>query len=267
MPVSKALCLLYFYPLNLHRDFEITFEKFISNYFYKTTLFSMAPNLIHTVKTYFTSDFTQQAADTLNEHESRISKALTAVIPATLMGILNMATSGREGSQNIFEKSKEEAANFRISHDINKLIADTKNDTLASAIFGADQSLVKDSIAKFAAIEVSSVAMLIRLVIPGILGLLGKHDGRKELSASGLSGFLASERNDIIHAMPSALSSLADLLNYSYSNSNASFKASGNKVEVPEKMDAVSKNNKAQIKWIIGFAIVLILLALFWYFS
>jgi OmpA-OmpF porin, OOP family len=227
----------------------------------------MAPTLVHTVKTYFTSDFTQQAANVLNEHESRISKALTALIPATLMGILNMAASGNEGSQNIFERAKEEAANFRISHDINKLITDTKKDTLASDIFGNDQSLVKDSIAKFAAIEISSVAMLIRLVIPGILGLLGKHDGRKELSASGLSGFLASERNDIIYAMPSALTSLADALNYNYSNSSASFKALNNKVEVPGKMDAASKNNKAQIKWVIGVAIVLIVLALLWYFS
>lgn len=227
----------------------------------------MAPTLVHTVKTYFTSDFTQQAADVLNENESRISKALAAVIPATLMGVLNMATSGNEGSQHIFERSKEEAANFRISHDINKLITDTKEDTLASDIFGADQSLVKESIAEFATIEISSVAMLIRLIIPGILGLLGKHDGRKELSASGLSGFLASERNDIIHAMPSALSSLANVLNYSYSNSNASFKALNNKVEVHEKMDAVSKNNKVQIKWIALIALVLILLALLWYFS
>jgi hypothetical protein len=227
----------------------------------------MAPTLVHTVKTYFTSDFTQQAADVLNEHDSHISKALTAVIPATLIGILNMATSGKEGSQNIFERSKEEAENFRISHDINKLITDTKNDTLASDIFGTDQSLVKDSIAKFAAIEVSSVAMLIRLIIPGILGLLGKHDGRKELSASGLSGFLASERNEIIHAMPSGMTSLADALSYSYSYNSASFKTLNNKVEVPGKMDAVSKNNKAQIKWVIGVAIILIVLALLWYFS
>lgn len=227
----------------------------------------MAPTLVHTVKTYFTSDFTQQAANVLNEHDSHISKAMTAVIPATLMGILNMATSGKEGSQNIFERSKEEAANFRISHDINKLITDTKNDTLASDIFGVDLSLVKDSIAKFAAIEVSSVAMLIRLIIPGILGLLGKHDGRKELSASGLSGFLASERNDIINDMPSVLTFLADALSYSYSNSSTSFKALNNKVEVSEKMDTVSKNNKAQIKWIVLIALVLIVLALIWHFS
>jgi hypothetical protein len=227
----------------------------------------MAPTLVHTVKTYFTSDFAQQAADVLNEHDSRISKALTAVIPATLMGILNMATSGKEGSQNIFERSKEEADNFRISHDINKLIADTKKDTLASDIFGADQSLVNNFIAKFAAIEVSSVAMLIRLITPGILGLLGKHDGRKELSASGLSGFLASERNEIIHAMPPGMTSLADALSYSYSNNSASFKTLNNKVEVPGKTDAVSKNNKAQIKWVIGVAIILIVLALLWYFS
>jgi hypothetical protein len=56
------------------------------------------------------------------------------------------------------------------------------------------------------------------------------------------------------------------VLNYSYSNNSASFKTLNNKVEVPGKMDA-SKNNKAQIKWIIGVAIILIVLALLWYFT
>ncbi len=219
----------------------------------------MAPTLVHTVKTYFTSDFTQQAAELLNEHRSHIAKALEAVIPAMLAGMLNRATSGREDSQNIFERSKEEAANFRISHDVKNLLADTQNDTLSQDIFGTDRTFIEESIAGFAEIKKDSVSTLIRLMIPGILGLLGKHDGRKELSANGLAGFLSSQRNDIIEAIPSRLTSFTDVLGLGTSGIPVSLLSQKKENRESKKTDAVSKKSSWQIKWMVLLVIVLLI--------
>ena len=49
----------------------------------------MSFNLMETVKNFFTSEFTNQASSALGEDSPGISKALSAIIPTGLAGILN----------------------------------------------------------------------------------------------------------------------------------------------------------------------------------
>ena len=63
-------------------------------------------NLLEMVKNYFTSEFINHASSLLGENTSGTSKALTAVIPTGLSGILNKATSGTEGANEVYDTAK-----------------------------------------------------------------------------------------------------------------------------------------------------------------
>lgn len=227
----------------------------------------MTPTLIQTVKTYFTSDFTLQAANALNEKKSSISKALTAIIPAGLAGILNKATTGKEGAHDIFDRSKNSAINLPEFHDLSKLNNEAQTTNNTSDIFGANQSLIDGTIARYAGIKDSSAATLMALALPAIMGLIGKHAGRKKLSASGLSGFLSSQKDDIIYAMPSGIASLASILGFSPFDTMDSPIISTINTGVIEKKEAVTNGNGGSMKWIAPLVIILIAITALWHYG
>src|SRR5690606_28085537 len=68
-------------------------------------------------------------------------------------------------------------------------------------------------IADYSGIKSTSVTRLISLTVPSVLGLLGKHVLRNKLSASGLAGYLSSQENHIVAAIPSPLESLETSFN------------------------------------------------------
>ncbi|MEO6814605.1 MAG: DUF937 domain-containing protein, partial [Ginsengibacter sp.] len=135
----------------------------------------MGISFMETVKNYFTSEFINQSAVSLDESSSGVSKALSAIIPAGLAGILNKATSGNDGAQNIYSMAKDAAGYFSASPNLAKLHNEEEGSNLPSDIFGNNESNVTNAIAKYAGIQPSSAGSLITLALPVIMGLLGKH--------------------------------------------------------------------------------------------
>jgi len=172
----------------------------------------MSFNLMETVKNYFTSEFTNQASSTLGEDNSGISKALTAIIPTGLAGILNKATSGTEGANSIFEMAKNAIGNASGNTSLTGTENVQKGNSMLGSLFGSNQQGIVGAISKFAGIKDSSASSLMSMGLPAIMGILGKHAEQTNLSASGLSGFLSSQKDHIMQAMPPGLSSLAGML-------------------------------------------------------
>ena len=83
--------------------------------------------------------------------------------------------------------------------------------TLLSTIFGNRTGAVGDLIARTAAFKnTSSGASLLSMAAPLVLGFLGKKVREGGLSVGSLTSFLASERDEILAAAPSGLTSLVD---------------------------------------------------------
>ena len=230
----------------------------------------MSFNLMETVKNYFTSEFTSQASSSLGENSSGISKALSAIIPTGLAGILSKATSGTQGASDVLSMAKNAISS--LSGGAANLTQNTNQEqgsNIVSSLFGGNQSGVVSAISRFAGIKDSSASSLMSMGLPAIMGLLGKHAEQNNLSASGLSGFLSSQKDHIMQAMPAGLSSITGLLGLGSIGAAASSMASHVKSGVSDTAHAAQSivDKPGSNKWLLPLIIILAAIALLWYFS
>lgn len=222
-------------------------------------------NLMETVKNYFTSEFTNQASSALGENSSGISKALTAIIPTGLAGILSKATSGPEGASSIFDMAKNAISSVTGSTNLTAATNQEEGRSMVSSLFGNNQSGIVGSISRFTGIKDSSASSLMSMGLPAIMGLLGKHAEQNNLTPSGLSGFLSSQKDHIMQAMPAELSSLSGMLRLGSIGATATSIASHIKSGVSDTAHGVI-DKPAGNKWLLPLIIILAAIALLWYF-
>ena len=234
----------------------------------------MSFNLMDAVKNYFTNDFTRQASSSLGENSDGISKALSAIIPTGLAGILGKATSGTQGANDILSMAKNAVGS--LTGGASGLVQNTTNETgknMASNLFGNNQSGIMGAISRFAGIKDSSVMSLMSMGLPAIMGLLGKHAEENNLSATGLSGYLSSQKDHIMNAMPSGLSSIAGMLGLGSAGAAASSIGSDVRSDVRSGVNDTRRVAESVVekpggnKWLLPLLAILAAIALIWYFS
>jgi len=221
-------------------------------------------NLLEMVKNYFTSDFTNHASSSLGENASGISKALTAIVPTGLAGILNKATSGTEGAKEVYDTAKNSVENISGTKTVSSNETIGKGNTMIGNFLGSARSGVIDNISKYAGIKESSTSSLMSMALPPMMGILGEHAEQNNLSASGLAGFLSSQKDHIMQALPAGLTSMAGVLGLGSIGSPTSSVTSNLKSPIDE-VHTISETPKA--KWLVPLIVILIILALLLYFS
>lgn len=226
-------------------------------------------NLLEMVKNFFTSEFASHASSVLGENTSGVSKALTAIIPTSLAGILNKATSSTEGANNVFDAARNSVQTVTGDTALTSNENIEKGSSLVSNLFGGNQSGILGSIAGYAGIKESSASSLMSMALPAIMGILGKHAEQNNLSASGLSGFLSSQKDHIMQALPSGLGSIGGMLGLGSIGASAAKVASNIKSPDfktrPEEIKTIAERPTA--KWLVPLIVILIIIALLWYFS
>lgn len=223
----------------------------------------MATNFLETVKNYFTSEFSIMASNSLDESSAGISRAINAIIPVGLAGILRKANSGEEGANRIYDLSKDAVSYLSPIPNLTDLHNEEKGSDLPSAIFGNEESKIDGSIAQYAGIKKSSASSLITLAIPDILGLLGKHAVENNLSASGLAGFLSAQKDQVRQAIPPGLTSVAEMLGLG--GLGTAVPSTATELNSLDGGDAIPQRKK-NIKWIPIITILAVILLLI-YFS
>ncbi|MGN6531436.1 MAG: OmpA family protein [Ginsengibacter sp.] len=230
----------------------------------------MSFNLMEMVKNYFTSDFTNQASSMLGENSAGISKALSAIIPGSLAGVLNKATSGTAGANEVFDTAKNSVSDVMGGSNLTSNTNIEKGNSILSKIFGASQTTITEAISGYAGIKDSSTSRLMAMGLPAIMGLLGRHAEQNNLSASGLAGFLSSQKDHILHAMPAGLTSMSGMLGLGSLESAASHLKSPNQ-NTPHTKSAIEDvktiSDRPTAKWLVPLIVILIVIALLWYFS
>jgi outer membrane protein OmpA-like peptidoglycan-associated protein len=232
----------------------------------------MAFNLMEMVKNYFTAEFTNHASSTLGENSSGISKALSAIIPTSLAGILNKSTSGTAGANDVFEMAKSSINTVSTGTNMPLSMDQEKGKSISSRLFGENQTGIVGAISSFSGIKDSSTSQLMSMALPSIMGLLGRHAEQNNLSASGLAGFLSSQKDYILQAMPAGLTSLAAMLGLSsLEGATSHLKSPDLKKPHPTSHspidDVKTISERPTAKWLVPLIVILIVIALLWYFS
>ena len=226
----------------------------------------MAFNLIETVKNYFTSEFTNQASSSLGENPSGISKALTAIIPVGLAGILDKATSGADGANSIFDMAKNAISSISGNTSLSTPENAQKGSSILASLFGSSQPAIASAVSNFSGIKDSSASSLMSMALPAIMGLLGKHAEQNNLSPSGLSGFLSSQKDHIMSALPSGLSSVTGLLGLGATGTHPASMASHLKSGVINTSQQIEEESKGN-NWLVPLILIMVFVGLLWYFS
>ncbi len=179
----------------------------------------MAFNILDAAKSFITSDLIGKAAGYLQESESSVGKAVSGLLPASLLGITQKAETG--GGNMIMDLAKQ-AMNSGILGNLGNAfnpggggVPDSSPGILHS-IFGDKVGSIANAIASFAGIKGSSAASLLGSIAPMVMGFLGKHATENGLSASGLSSLLSNQKSSFLNALPAGLN-IGDMLGISSS--------------------------------------------------
>jgi len=149
------------------------------------------------------------------ESPEGVKRGFESAVPLSLVGLAQRAST-HEGAQELLSTLKGGQYPHLDANELGQVAADPSSAArvaqssqgFLSRLFGNKQSGVVDGLASSAGVSASSASKLLGLALPMVLGFVGKQAASRNLDASGLSGFLASQKNLVGSALPGPLSRL-----------------------------------------------------------
>jgi len=224
------------------------------------------PNFVETIKNYFTSHFIEKAASTLGENPGSVSKAVTAIIPTSLAGILYKATSSTEGAKEVFETAKNANIIDANADNISSNEYQLRGANMFSRIFENKQT-ISSAISSYSGIKDTSASSLLDMILPVIMAFLGKHARENNLSASGLAGFLSSQKDQIQQGLPSALTPIGGMFGLNSLGSIPETNSSASSQGINEGQHQPVIEPTKRPNWLIPLIVIVLAVLLLWYFS
>ena len=180
----------------------------------------MEINLLEIVKKQISGDILQKAAAFLGEDTSASQKALNAILPSLLGGVMNQSTniSSATNLMNTLTTDGHDGSIF--NSFVNLLNGGSATQGLMAAgdgivknLFGHKTSGIVDWIASYAGIKTGSASGLMSMIAPVMMGAIGKQISGGQSGASDLMNLLNGQTNFIKSALPAGLSSVLGLSN------------------------------------------------------
>jgi outer membrane protein OmpA-like peptidoglycan-associated protein len=149
-------------------------------------------------------------------HESPegVKRGLESAVPLSMAGLAERAST-QEGAQELLSTLKDgqyphvDATQLRAVADPNTAAGVARSgEGFVSRLFGNNQRGVVEGLASDAGVSPSSASKLLGLAMPMVLGFVGKQAASRNLDASGLRGFLTSQRKEMGNVLPGSLSRL-----------------------------------------------------------
>lgn len=166
----------------------------------------MSLDLLGLVKGYFNDDMVSKAASFLGEDGSAVQKGLSAIIPASLAGIINQAETGNASSLLNLAKTAYDSGilnNLAGSFMQGGEGIPSIGPGLIKGIFGNNFGSVANAVSSFAGLKGSTTSSLFGSVVPLALAGLGKFTGEHNLSAGSVTSLLSSMKGNVLSALPS----------------------------------------------------------------
>jgi outer membrane protein OmpA-like peptidoglycan-associated protein len=166
----------------------------------------MAFNLMDTVSNLFGNEFLGKATSLLGENETNVKNAVSGIVPSVLTGLLQKAGSVDPGS--LLNMAKD-ASRSGILNNFSGLLSNSnmlsRGADMLKNLFGDKLGNVTSMISNFSGVKESSANSLMSLAAPAALGVLGQHATETNMNAGGLLSFLNTQKDHILHALPSGL--------------------------------------------------------------
>jgi OmpA-OmpF porin, OOP family len=172
----------------------------------------MAANLFELLSGYLTPSVVTKMAEIVGESPAQTQKAVDVAIPALAGAACNQASTPRGATDLLGMLSPSRLDSGVVSNFASQLTggATTQNlmrtgGTLLSGLLRGNTNSIASLIAGASGISIPGASSLLSLVAPLFFGVLGREASSQNLSASGLSSFLSSNRDTIQRLAPSGL--------------------------------------------------------------
>lgn len=217
----------------------------------------MSPNLLELLKGYISQDIVSQASNLLGESESGIFKAVSAAIPVVLSG---MANKSRDSNvmDNVMNLIREAGNSHNVTSDPSSLLANSSFNRdsigwrLMNLLFGGKSTTVTDIIAGTGGIKSSSAGVLLGMTSTLIL----MHLNKTEISLTGLTDLLSSEKSNMFSEIPAGLSPVLGVTD----NYNSQAKNTAKTASKDSFQDGLPK-------WLLPFLIIGVTLLALYFFT
>ena len=158
-----------------------------------------------------------QIARQIGADESHTSTAINAALPI-LLGALDRNTDQPGGADALFGALTRDHDGSLLD-DIGGFLGGSLGGSKAAAgsailghILGGKQGSVETGLSRASGLDLNTIAKLLPILAPIVMGVLGKLSRQNGLDANGVSGYLTGERERAQKNLPDGMAVLGNLL-------------------------------------------------------
>ena len=237
----------------------------------------MAFNLVDIINSQLGQQVTGQIGGILGADNQQTSTAISGAIPSLLGSLMNSASDGK-GADVLAQALDDQDSGLldnlgdMLSGDNQQSMLDMGGNLLNSLFGESKLSGLIGAISTFSGLGRGSAGSLLGLLMPVVMGVLGKQKRDLGLDGAGISKLLSDQKDNIMGAMPegmtSALSATGmakDLLgDLGSSVSAAQERAADMAGEGIEALQEAAKPRKSLLAKIIPLIVILIIAWIVW---
>lgn len=180
----------------------------------------MAVHLTSYLKEQFTPAVVDQLSSALNESPANTLKAINGVLPTLLGGLTRRihASGGPRSIVNFLEKGDYGHTPFDVSQAIHAKTAtidtDAADQDFINHIFGDKLPDTTQLISTYSGTKPQSVQTILNLAGSVLMGVLGRQEQEKGLTADNLETLLLGQATEFRKALPGGLGGVGSLLGF-----------------------------------------------------
>jgi hypothetical protein len=145
--------------------------------------------------------------------EQSTAKAISAALPI-IVGAMNRNTDQRGGADALFNALNKDH-DGSILENLTGFLGGAQSgpgDAILGHVLGGKRQSVETGLSRMSGLDLGSIAKLLPILAPIVMGLLGRTQRQKGFDANGLSEFLTGERQRAASRNPAAVDILGNLL-------------------------------------------------------
>ncbi len=171
----------------------------------------MSTNLVSDITQVLSSNLVSRVASSLGLGKPQVESALQAGVPALLAAFSSLtSTPGGAAALSSAVTQQQPGVLSSLASAIGgsgqKPLIDSGANVLTSLLGGTTMSALADAVGQFAGIGSGGSRSLMGLLGPVILGVLGQHQRASGLDATGIANLIASQKDNILRAVPAGFS-------------------------------------------------------------
>jgi hypothetical protein len=154
-----------------------------------------------------------QISSQIGADEGSTAKAISAALPI-LLGAMDRNTDQPGGADALFNALNRDH-DGSILDNIGGFLGGAQSgsgDAILGHILGGKRRSVENGLSRASGLDMGSIAKLLPIIAPIVMGMLGKTQRQQGFDAGGLSGFLTGERKRVQSRDPGAADLLGNLL-------------------------------------------------------